>query len=75
MKNFIEWAEEKNLLEEPMPAHVHDDDDEEECDSCGGSQCSQCGGELQMLGKLGCMDHYRCRQCGIMTNKDNGSCG
>lgn len=27
--------------------------------------CSACGGELQYLGTLRTLDHFRCRACGI----------
>ena len=27
--------------------------------------CCGCGGELILLGYLGCLAHYRCRDCGL----------
>lgn len=27
-------------------------------------ECEYCGGSLNPLGRLGCLDHYRCRDCG-----------
>jgi|GEM_PF-6466302 len=38
-------------------------------------QCPMCGGEMEYLGTLGCLAHYRCRDCGMMTNEDEGACG
>ena len=31
--------------------------------------CSLCGGGLVLLGKLGSLDHYRCRNCGAEMSK------
>lgn len=28
-------------------------------------ECSLCGGELTLMGKLGDRSHYRCRSCGM----------
>lgn len=78
MKNFIEWARDKDLLE-GMPMRAPDDDADDEFDDEEEFQdehpCPMCRGPLQLLGKLGCMDHFRCRNCGMMTNRDNGTCG
>jgi transposase-like protein len=40
-----------------------------------GHECPICKGEMEYLGTLGCLAHYRCRDCGIMTNEDEGACG
>lgn len=78
MKNFIEWASDKDLLE-GMPMRASDDDEaDDELDDeeyPNEKLCPMCRGPLQFLGKLGCMDHFRCRNCGMMTNRDNGTCG
>lgn len=31
--------------------------------------CPACGGDLHLLGCLGYLAHYRCRNCGIQTNR------
>ena len=35
--------------------------------------CKICGGDLECLGKLGTLNHYRCRQCGMMYSKKSKS--
>ncbi len=32
-------------------------------------KCKLCGGVLQLLGRLACLLHYRCRDCGMMFTK------
>lgn len=29
-------------------------------------KCGLCGGDKQLLGKLGAWKHYRCRSCGMV---------
>lgn len=33
--------------------------------------CSICSGELQLLGALGKLNHYRCRNCGMLSSGKN----
>jgi hypothetical protein len=43
-------------------------EDEHECEADEieePSSCSVCGGESQVLGQLGNVTHYRCRNCGM----------
>jgi NAD-dependent SIR2 family protein deacetylase len=32
--------------------------------------CPECGGELQVLGVLGNLQHLRCRHCGLQFSRD-----
>jgi len=32
--------------------------------------CPVCRGDLHPLGRLGFLEHYRCRQCGIQTSRE-----
>jgi len=32
--------------------------------------CQLCGGELEVLGRLGRKEHVRCRNCGMMFSRD-----
>jgi len=32
--------------------------------------CPTCSGDSMMLGTLGNLTHFRCRQCGIVFNRD-----
>ena len=42
----------------------------ENCDESGEPvDCPMCGGEGHLLGKLGRLSHYRCRNCGMDFNK------
>jgi hypothetical protein len=52
-------------------------DVQDDLDAKDGQQvatCPVCNGPGTFLGPLGCMDHYRCRDCGAMFHVDNGSC-
>jgi hypothetical protein len=31
--------------------------------------CEACGGQLEFLGELGNMAHFRCRQCGLAQHR------
>lgn len=31
--------------------------------------CDLCGGELVLLGQLGCITHFRCRCCGMTCSE------
>jgi len=42
----------------------HDENDED----CLAPLCELCGGELQQLGRLGNLLHFRCRYCGILCS-------
>ena len=33
------------------------------------SQCKMCNGQLILLGQLGLLRHFRCRNCGMMSSK------
>jgi hypothetical protein len=37
--------------------------------------CKLCGGQLSLLGKLGNLLHYRCRQCGAMWSRKSKAKG
>jgi len=34
-------------------------------------KCMVCGGQCEHLGRLGSLDHFRCRQCGMIQNRRN----
>lgn len=33
-------------------------------------ECSACGGPLVVLGTLGRLEHFRCRNCGLERSRD-----
>lgn len=35
--------------------------------------CQLCGGALEVLGSLGRLAHYRCRNCGAQESKERAS--
>ena len=34
-------------------------------------RCKICGGDLIHFGKLGTLNHYKCRHCGMMFSKES----
>jgi hypothetical protein len=49
-----------------------------DCDECGGEDedegeavaCGACGGDAPLMGRLGNLNHYRCRQCGTDSSME-----
>jgi DNA-directed RNA polymerase subunit RPC12/RpoP len=74
-----------DYLRDPIPVHEHDLEeasevynhvqaiiDGEEADALLEGdyiECPACGGDAYLLGALGRVKHYRCRNCGIDSSK------
>lgn len=57
------WVREENIQGSPLYCSnpYFDDDYDDDVDK----YCSECGGPLIWIGKLGGKNHYRCRNCGM----------
>jgi len=64
--------------------HEHEHEHEDEVLVEEDRQCGLCEGPMQLMGMLGCMMHFRCRNCGKMHFRcrncgnwdyDEGGCG
>ena len=52
--------------DEPCDCRSDDNQDAEEDIEAG--DCGLCGGPLMLLGVLGKLAHFRCRNCGMMSS-------